>query len=62
VVSLLEQRARHLGLSRTEYLRRLLASESADGTTATAELTGLTVLHHDKNFDLIAEFTGQPIE
>ena len=32
VVALLEQRARQLGLSRTEYLRRLLASESADRT------------------------------
>jgi len=33
VVALLEQRARHLGLSRTEYLRRMLARESADRTT-----------------------------
>ena len=29
---------------------------------ATAELAGLTVLHLDKNFDLIAEITGQPTE
>jgi len=29
---------------------------------ATAELTGLTVLHLDKDFDLIAELTGQPVE
>jgi predicted nucleic acid-binding protein len=29
---------------------------------ATAELAGLTVLHHDKDFDLIAELTGQPLE
>jgi predicted nucleic acid-binding protein len=29
---------------------------------ATAELAGLTVLHLDKDFDLIAEITGQPIE
>ena len=29
---------------------------------ATAELTGLTVLHLDKDFDLIAEVTGQPME
>lgn len=33
VVLMLEQRARHLGLSRTEYLRRVLARESADRTT-----------------------------
>jgi predicted nucleic acid-binding protein len=29
---------------------------------ATAELAGLTVLHLDKDFDLIAALTGQPVE
>jgi predicted nucleic acid-binding protein len=29
---------------------------------ATAELSGLTVLHCDKDFDLIAALTGQPLE
>jgi predicted nucleic acid-binding protein len=29
---------------------------------ATAELAGLTVLHCDKDFDLIAAVTGQPVE
>ena len=29
---------------------------------ATAELAGLTVLHFDKDFDLIASITGQPAE
>lgn len=29
---------------------------------ATAELAGLTVLHMDKEFDLIASITGQPAE
>ncbi|WP_411283067.1 PIN domain nuclease [Lapillicoccus sp.] len=29
---------------------------------ATAELAGLTVLHLDQDFDLIAEITGQPTE
>jgi predicted nucleic acid-binding protein len=29
---------------------------------ATAELAGLTVLHLDKDLDLIAEITGQPME
>lgn len=29
---------------------------------ATAEKTGLTVLAVDKDFDLIAEITGQPVE
>jgi len=29
---------------------------------AVAELAGLTVLHLDKDFDVIAEATGQPVE
>ena len=29
---------------------------------ATAELAGLTVLHVDKDYELIAEVTGQPLE
>jgi len=29
---------------------------------ATAESAGLTVLHLDKDFELIAEVTGQPVE
>ena len=29
---------------------------------ATAELAGLTVLHLDKDFDVIATITGQPVE
>lgn len=29
---------------------------------ATAELAGLTVLHLDKDFGVIAEITGQPVE
>jgi predicted nucleic acid-binding protein len=29
---------------------------------ATAELAQLTVLHHDKDFELIADVTGQPVE
>ena len=29
---------------------------------ATAELARLTVLHVDKDFELIADFTGQPVE
>lgn len=30
--------------------------------TATAELAGLTILHFDKDFELIAELTGQPTQ
>jgi predicted nucleic acid-binding protein len=29
---------------------------------ATAELAGLTVLHLDKDFEVIADITGQPLE
>jgi predicted nucleic acid-binding protein len=29
---------------------------------ATAERAGFTVLHLDKDFELIAEITGQPVE
>ena len=29
---------------------------------AIAEVAGLTVLHVDKDFELIAEITGQPVE
>jgi predicted nucleic acid-binding protein len=41
----------------------LAGSPAPDLIIATAaELAGLTVLHLDKDFDLIAEITGQPIE
>lgn len=30
--------------------------------TATAELAGLTILHLDKDFEVIAAITGQPLE
>ncbi|MCB0995567.1 MAG: ribbon-helix-helix protein, CopG family [Acidimicrobiales bacterium] len=33
VIAQLDQRARHLGLSRTEYLRRMLVRESVDRST-----------------------------
>ena len=29
--------------------------------TATAELQGLALLHHDRDFDIIARVTGQPL-
>jgi predicted nucleic acid-binding protein len=29
---------------------------------ATAELTGLVVLHFDKDFEIVAGITGQPLE
>jgi len=52
VHGLLAERGRHRALSAPEIL--LLA--------ATAELADLTVLHLDKDFELIAGVTGQPLE
>jgi predicted nucleic acid-binding protein len=50
-----QMRLADLGRHRAPSIPDLLVS-------ATAELAGLTVLHVDKDFDLIAEITGQPIE
>jgi hypothetical protein len=30
--------------------------------SASAELNGLTILHLDKDFEVIAQVTGQPVE
>lgn len=43
------------GMHRTPSVPDLLIA-------AVAERSGLTVLHHDKDFELIAEITGQPVE
>jgi predicted nucleic acid-binding protein len=43
------------GLHRTPSIPDLMIA-------ATAELAGLTVLHLDKDFDVIAGITGQPLE
>ncbi len=51
VLALLADRGRHRAPSIPDLI-----------TAATAELTGLTVLHLEKDFDLIAEITGQPME
>lgn len=51
VQTLLADRARHRAPSVPDLI-----------VAATAELAGLTVLHVDKDFDLIAEITGQPTE
>ena len=44
-----------LGHHRAPSIPDLLAA-------ATAERAGFTVLHLDKDFELIAEITGQPVE
>jgi predicted nucleic acid-binding protein len=51
VLALLADQGRHRAPSLPDLL-----------VAATAELAGLTVLHVDKDFDVIAEITGQPTE
>jgi predicted nucleic acid-binding protein len=51
VLTLLADRGRHRAPSIPDLI-----------IAATAELAGLTVLHLDKDFDIIAEITGQPVE
>ncbi|MFT4293807.1 MAG: PIN domain nuclease [Micropruina sp.] len=51
VQGLLAQRGYHRAVSIPDLL-----------IAATAESAGLTVLHVDKDFELIAEVTGQPVE
>jgi predicted nucleic acid-binding protein len=51
VLTLLADRGQHRAPSVPDLL-----------VAATAELAGLTVLHLDKDFEVIAEITGQPVE
>jgi predicted nucleic acid-binding protein len=51
VLSLLADRGQHRAPSLPDLI-----------IAATAELAGLTVLHLDKDFDVIADVTGQPME
>ncbi len=51
VQALLADRGQHRGPSIPDLL-----------IAAAAEISALTVLHVDKDFDLIAEVTGQPVE
>lgn len=51
VLALLADRGQHRGPSIPDLI-----------IAATAELAGLTVLHLDKDFDIIAQTTGQPME
>jgi len=51
VQSLLADRGQHRAPSIPDLL-----------VAATAELNGLTVLHLDKDYDLVAAITGQPVE
>lgn len=51
VLTLLADRGRHRAPSIPDLI-----------IAATAELAGLTVLHLDKDFEIIASITGQPLE
>jgi predicted nucleic acid-binding protein len=51
VLTLLADRGRHRAPSVPDLI-----------IAATAELAGLTVLHLGKDFDVIAEITGQPVQ
>jgi predicted nucleic acid-binding protein len=51
ILALLADRAQHRGPSIPDLI-----------IAATAELAGLTVLHLDKDFEVIAEISGQPVE
>ncbi|HEX9529994.1 MAG TPA: PIN domain nuclease [Acidimicrobiales bacterium] len=51
VITALAERGEHRGPSLPDLL-----------LAATAELSRLTVLHLDKDFELIAQVTGQPVE
>jgi len=51
ILTLLADRGQHRAPSVPDFI-----------IAATAELAGLTVLHLDKDFDVIAEITGQPVE
>jgi predicted nucleic acid-binding protein len=51
VLTLLADRGRHRAPSIPDLI-----------IAATAELAGLTVLHLDKDFEVIADITGQPVE
>jgi predicted nucleic acid-binding protein len=67
VFELVETSAEHV--HRARQTQRLLASRHQRGrklpdllVAAAAETRGLTVLHYDADFDLIAAATGQPCE
>lgn len=58
----IEERALELQLALAERSQHRAPSVADLLIAATAELVGLTVLHLDKDFELIAELTGQHLE
>lgn len=57
-----EQRAREVQAALVERGEHRSAGVADLLIAATAEIEGLTVLHYDADFDLIASVTGQPTE
>jgi len=62
VTPVVERRAVDVQLALTGRGQHRAASIPDLLVAAVAELAGLTVLHVDKDFDLIAAVTGQPVE
>ena len=62
VIAAIDARARRVGLSLAERGHHRAPSVRDLLIAAAAELADLTVLHFDKDFELIAELTGQPVE
>ncbi|HWG62040.1 MAG TPA: hypothetical protein VG253_10045 [Streptosporangiaceae bacterium] len=60
MIAALDAHAGRLGLSPSESASRPSIPDLI--MAATAELAGLTVLHLDKDFEVIAEITGQAVE
>lgn len=58
----IEDRAVEVQLALADRGRHRAPSVADLVVAATAELAGLTVLHLDKDFELIAEITAQPLE
>ncbi|WP_423979520.1 PIN domain nuclease [Ilumatobacter sp.] len=58
----IEDRAVAIQLALADLGQHLAPSIPDVLIAATAEAAGLTVLHLDKDFELIAEVTGQPVE
>lgn len=57
-----EARARDVQRSLVERAQHRAVSVPDLLIAATAEIEGLTVLHYDADFDMIAEVTGQPTQ
>ncbi len=58
----MEDRALEIQMLLADQGRHRVASIPDLMVAATAEIAGLTVLHLDRDFDLIAEVTNQPVE